>query len=271
VTLINSLQRRVEAYHSKLQNAAQFVAKVASIHNQSISKEPGLEKKLKYDRWQRNTFRLLLFAPEKTHGDFEALRLEESAAFAGANYRVDNATAEEVQLSVEAPLRQVIAEADANCVLRAAKLLKFKNHHKGFDVHCRIDLAPKGSAPSSPETSAPAQFTLGLEIVINLLAPNIPDRYIEFDGGRKPLEWSGVVDGRRARFVDEWQDVAVDIEACGASQLWISPIETVSESEEGFERVYQGSQILGVWNVTLDSTKPWSAETVLHVTAARGA
>jgi alpha-amylase len=271
VTLINSLQRRVEAYHSKLQNAAQFVAKVASIHNQSISKEPGLEKKLKYDRWQRNTFRLLLFAPEKTHGDFEALRLEESAAFAGANYRVDNATAEEIQLSVEAPLRQVIAEADANCVLRAAKLLKFKNHHKGFDVHCRIDLAPKGSAPSSPETSAPAQFTLGLEIVINLLAPNIPDRYIEFDGGRKPLEWSGVVDGRRARFVDEWQDVAVDIEACGASQLWISPIETVSESEEGFERVYQGSQILGVWNVTLDSTKPWSAETVLHVTAARGA
>jgi alpha-amylase len=149
--------------------------------------------------------------------------------------------------------------------------LKFNNHHKGFDVRCRIDLAPKGSAPPSPESRAPAQFTLGLEIVINLLAPNIPDRYIEFDGDRKPLEWSGVVDGPKAHFVDEWQDVAADIEACGASQLWISPIETVSESEEGFERVYQGSQILGVWNVTLDPAKPWSAETALHVTAARGA
>jgi len=65
--------------------------------------------------------------------------------------------------------------------------------------------------------------------------------------------------------------VAVEIEACGASQLWISPIETVSESEEGFERVYQGSQILGVWNVALDPAQPWSAETVLHVTAARSA
>ena len=67
------------------------------------------------------------------------------------------------------------------------------------------------------------------------------------------------------RLVDEWQDVAVEIEARGASQLWISPIETVSESEEGFERVYQGSQILGVWNVTLDPAEPWSAETVFHV------
>ena len=48
VTLINSLQRRVETYHSKLQNAAQFAAKVASIHEQTLSKEPGLEKYLKY-------------------------------------------------------------------------------------------------------------------------------------------------------------------------------------------------------------------------------
>ena len=55
------------------------------------------------------------------------------------------------------------------------------------------------------------------------------------------------------RLADEWQNVAVEIEARGASQLWVAPIETVSESEEGFERVYQGSQILGVWNVDFSS------------------
>ena len=31
-----------------------------------------------------------------------------------------------------------------------------------------------------------------------------------------------------------------------SKELWITPIETISESEEGFERVYQGSQILAV-------------------------
>jgi hypothetical protein len=224
VTLINSLQRRVEAYHSKLQNVAQFAAKVASIHEQTLVKEPGLEKKLKYDRWARNAFRLLLFAPGKTHADYEALCLEESAAFAGGDYRVQHATAEEVQLCIDAPLRQVIAGVGPDCILCAAKIMQFKNHDQGFDVHCRVDLAPKESVPAVPAPSGPAQFTVGLEVVINLLAPNVPDRYIEFAGGRKPMEWSGVVEGQRARLVDEWQDVAVEIEARGASQLWISPI-----------------------------------------------
>jgi alpha-amylase len=269
VTLINSLQRRVEAYHSKLQNAAQFAGKVASIHEQTLAKEPGLEKHLKYDRWARNAFRLLLFAPGKTHADFAALRLEESAAFAGGDYRVERPTAHEIRLHLEAPLRQVIAEVDPKCVLRATKVLQFENHAQGFDVRCRIELAPKGSAPPNTGPASPSQFTVGLEIVINLLAPNVPDRYIEFGGERKPLEWSGVVDGPRVRLADEWQNVALDIEARGAKQLWISPIETVSESEEGFERVYQGSQILGVWNAAPGPAEPWSAETVLHVSPAR--
>jgi 4-alpha-glucanotransferase len=271
VTLINSLQRRVEAYHSRLQNAAQFAAKVASIHDQTLVKEPGLEKKLKYDRWPRNAFRLLLFAPGKGHADYEALHLEESAGFAGGDYSVENATADEIKLTMEAPLRQIVPGADVGCVLRAAKALRFENRENGFEVRCRIELAPKDSAPPADGANIPAQFTVGLELVVNLLAPNVPDRYIEFGGERKPLEWSGVVDGQRVRFLDEWQDVAVEIEARGASQLWISPIETVSESEEGFERVYQGSQILGVWNVTLDSAAPFSAETVLRVSPARDA
>jgi hypothetical protein len=269
VTLINSLQRRVEAYHSRLQNVAQFAAKVASIHDQTLVKEPGLEKRLKYDRWARSAFRLLLFAPGKTHVEYEALSLEESAAFAGGDYLVDGANAEKIKLSMEAPLRQVIAGVDADCILRVARVLQFESREKGFDVRCQIDLAPKGSAPSVPGPGGPVQFTVGLEIVINLLAPNVPDRYIEFAGERKPMEWSGVVEGQRVRLTDEWQDVSVEMEARGASELWISPIETVSESEEGFERVYQGSQILGVWNVTLDPEKSWGAETVLHVSTAR--
>ncbi len=61
----------------------------------------------------------------------------------------------------------------------------------------------------------------------------------------------------------------MDIEARGASHSWISPIETVSESEEGFERVYQGSQILGVWNVALSPNEAWGAETIVQVTAAK--
>ena len=266
VTLINSLQRRVEAYHTRLTNAAQFAAKVASIHDQTVAKEPGLEKHLKYDRWPRNTFRLLLFAPGKTHAEYEALQLAESAPFAGGDYKVEEAAADEIKLSKETPLLQVIAGVDAKSILNALKVLRFEDTERGFDAGCRIDLALKGAAPAD---LGPVQFTVGLEMVVNLLAPNVPDRFIEFAGERKPLEWSGVVDGPRVRFADEWQDVAVEMEAGGANHLWISPIATVSESEEGFERVYQGSQILAIWNVTLGGNEAWSAETVLRVSKAR--
>jgi alpha-amylase len=269
VTLINSLQRREEAYHSRLQHATQSAEGVVSIHNQTISKEAGLEKYLKYDRWPRNAFRLLLFANGRTQADYEALRLEETSAFAGGDYRVEQATPHEVKLAVRAPLREVVSAADPGSNLCAVKTLKFDANENGFDVTCRIDLARSGAQSNVPESAAAIQFTAGLEMVLNLLAPNISDRYFEFSGSRKPLEWSGAVEGSLLRVVDEWQDVAVEIEARGASQLWVAPIETVSESEEGFERVYQGSQILGVWPVDLSSSEKWSAETVLRVTSAR--
>jgi alpha-amylase len=269
VTLINSLQRRVEAYHSRLQGATAYGGKVASIHSQTLAKEPGLEKRLKYDRWPRNAFRLLLFVPGKMHADFEALRLEESPAFAGGDYQIDNASKDEVRLTLEAPLRQVTGQEDHRGTLFAAKSMQFRPTAKGFDARCRVDLTRNAQAPSSDVSDGHAKFIVGLESVLNLLAPNVPDRYFEFGHGRKPLEWSGVVEGECVHLVDEWQDVAVEIEARGAKELWIAPIETISESEEGFERVYQGSQILGVWNVTLETLEPWSAEVVLHVSAAR--
>jgi len=34
-----------------------------------------------------------------------------------------------------------------------------------------------------------------------------------------------------------------------APRWWIIPIETISQSESGFERVYQGSAILAVWRL----------------------
>ena len=269
VTLINSLERRVEAYHSRLQNSTQSTDRVASIHDRTLAKEAGLEKRLKYDRWPRNAFRLLAFANGKTHADFEALRLGESAAFAGGDYNVEQATPHEVKLALEAPLCNELPRVELGSALRATKTFKFDWNEGGFTVACRIDLARTDPSRHASASSTQEQFMVGLEVVLNLLAPNISDRYFEFAGGRQPLEWSGVVEGSELRVVDKWQDVAVAINAGGASQLWVAPIETVSESEEGFERVYQGSQILGVWAVDLGSASAWSAETILSVSRAR--
>ena len=263
VTLINSIQRRPEVYHARLREAASGAAHgVASIHEQTRVKEEGLERRLRYDRWPRHAFRLLLFAPWKTYEDYEAVRLEENAAFAAGLYGVLAASGQKVELACEAPVVAPAEGGPATSGLRVAKTLSFSNSSNGFSVSCALALSACGPEPS--------KLYVGLELVLNLLAANKPDRYFETSGGeRHPLNWGAAIPASRLRVVDEWQNVAVGIEAPAASQFWIAPIETISEFEEGFERVYQGSQILALWPVELKPETTWSAQAVLRVAPAR--
>ena len=90
VTLVNSVQRRPETYHSKLRDMAAgggaAAGGVVSIHNQMRVKETGLEQLLRYDRWPRNAFRLLAFPVGKTFDDYRQLQLDEQPALAAAAY-----------------------------------------------------------------------------------------------------------------------------------------------------------------------------------------
>ena len=38
---------------------------------------------------------------------------------------------------------------------------------------------------------------------------------------------------------------------------WLNPIFSVSQSEEGFEKVYQGSSIMPVWDLDLKTSDTW--------------
>jgi hypothetical protein len=64
---------------------------------------------------------------------------------------------------------------------------------------------------------------------------------------------------------DGWQHVRIALNAPGSEQYWIAPIETVSESEEGFERVYQGSQILAVWYPGLSGQTTWTGRLIWRI------
>ena len=261
ITLVNSLQRRLEAYHTRVRDTAGDVGAVASIHEQVRVKEEGLRRCLRYDRWARHAFRLLLFAPEKTYQDYQALRLKENAEFAAGIYDVAFASAEKVELVRESPLAAPAAGTAADASLRAVKTFSFSGSPDGFWIACDLELAERSAEPH--------QLQIGLEVVINLLAPNEPDRYFETGGRRYPLEWGGAVPASELRLIDAWQKVAVTLEAPQAHQFWIAPIETVSESEEGFERVYQGSQILVVWSAELGAQAVWKGRVVVHVAPLR--
>lgn len=258
-TLINSVQRRPEAYHSRLREAAQtgVTSGVASIHEQTRVKEPGLERFLRYDRWARHAFRLLLFDPSRTHAEYETLELREDPGFAGGPYRVKSSSAGETQLLREDHLKLAAKGNGPGRVLSVSKHFTFGPSPHGCEVACEVGLKQK-QAPKEP-------FAVGVESVINLLAPAEPDRFFETPKGNQNLRFSGVLPGPLLRMEDGWQRLRIAIHAPGAKEFWIAPIETVSESEEGFERVYQGSQILAVWHPALVTDEPWFARIVWRV------
>src|SRR6266849_4928119 len=141
-TLVNSILRRPEAYHTRLREAAgtPTTGEVASIHEQTRAKEPGLERFLRYDRWPRHAFRILLFDPSRTHVDYEELALQEDAGFAGGAFSVKSS----------APYEAELFRADSLTLLgkngpAAAKLLLLKQYSgslapNGFEAACEVTL-----------------------------------------------------------------------------------------------------------------------------------
>jgi 4-alpha-glucanotransferase len=73
------------------------------------------------------------------------------------------------------------------------------------------------------------------------------------------------VPGPVLKMEDGWQRLRIGLHGPFAEEFWITPIETVSESEDGFERVYQGSQILAVWRPSLNQQKSWSARLMWRI------
>jgi alpha-amylase len=139
----------------------------------------------------------------------------------------------------------------------AEKTFTFAPTPKGFEIGCGVTV--RRTAPGA------ASVVIGIEAVVNFLAPAAPDRYFESSGQRYPLRWASAVPASSLRVVDEWQKTEVELRATAARDFWISPIETVSESEDGFERIYQGSQIIAIWPVELQTGAEWKGKLTLAV------
>ena len=258
-TLINSIQRRPEAYHARLRDAAKTAipGSVSSIHEQTLVKESGLERFLRYDRWPRHAFRVLLFDPARTQAEYESLELQEDPGFAGAAFHVKTSSTNDVQLIREDELKPAAKSPGAARRLSLAKRFTFGPAPQGCEIACEIGLKLKQPLEKP--------VAVGIESIINLLAPAEPDRFFETPKGRQNLRFSGVLPGPLLRLEDGWQRLRIALHAPGAKEFWISPIETVSESEQGFERVYQGSQILAIWYPQLAPEEPWFARLVWRI------
>jgi alpha-amylase len=111
------------------------------------------------------------------------------------------------------------------------------------------------------------RFRMGLEVVLNLLAGNAPDRRYVADGWKETLSWGGEKTlPSSLKLRDEWLKLDLELSPSpAAARWWLVPIFTVSQSEEGYEKVYQGSAILPVWDLELKTADSWEGSLALTI------
>src|SRR2546421_12991575 len=141
----------------------------------------------------------MIFAPSHTHADYEALELREDAGFAGGAFTVKSSAPYEAEL-----FRADSLMLQGKNQSEAAKLLLLKQYSfspapNGSEAACEITLKFKETLEKP--------LAVGIESVINLLAPTEPDPLFETPAGRHNLRFSGSLPGPILRMEDGRQRV----------------------------------------------------------------
>jgi alpha-amylase len=247
VNLTNVVSRRPEAYHRQLRErpADDSVSGVETIHTGRVRvKEPGLERLLVYDRCRRAGFLDHLLSPQATVESFARQEYEELGDFVTGVYRPAIVrSADEVAASL---VRDgAVAQDGRRHPLRVSKRITVGTRAP------TLQAAYKLHNPS--EASLALRF--GVETVWAITDSNTP-LWIA-DRSAPARETRSVQNVGMVRFID-WDWHGAVLLRIPPAEVWVHPLETVSNSEAGFERIFQGVVCLCLWTVGLPPHGDWN-------------
>jgi len=253
VNLLDTMTRRKEAYHKKLlaiKDDSNPGTDTMSIHDMVITKEPGLEKHLKYD-WYRRTSLIDHFLGPKTSLESMAnSEYNETGDFVLAPYIFKTKNCKgysTIQLSRDG---SVLVENKPKKI-SLTKTIKIPANCNEIEILYKIENLEEQAV----------ELWFAVEFNYGLLAGNAPDRYYyfekDFDGGKNLASLGSVEDVQFAGLKDEWMKLDIQLKFDKVADIWRFPIETISQSESGFERVYQSSVVVPNWLLKLNKRSKW--------------
>lgn len=246
--LMDNLSRRREGYHRKMdQIAAEEGKGVKTIHERMTIKEEGLSDLLYYDWYRRGSLIDHFLGPDTDLAGFKDCRYEEWGDFVKGRF------GPKVIREGEGILVNMIRDGMVkNKAVFVSKSLKAIKNVSGFEIsyevtnrgHERLDMR------------------FGVEFNFSLSAGKAPDRYYRIPGQvlrEKDLSSIGEdTDIIEVSMVDEFLGISIKLASTEKALLWRFPIETVSQSEGGIERVYQSSVLFPHWHLRLEPGDLWT-------------
>ena len=252
--LADTLTRRPEAYHHLFTEESEICAvcdnekgaslenseseEIFSPHDKIVVKEEGLENHLIYDWYQRAVFQDHVLPEYVTLEQFRMPNYTEWGDFIDQPYTI---------------MRQPVRMQYASCRMRRAghiwapggpwplEVQKFFKLHPGGRLSCNYSL--QSLNPHTPP------FLWAVELNLSLLSEQDPDKYLQL--GAQALALSETVTSkepvREMALVNNIDGFTVKFRLNQPADIWCWPVETVSQSEAGLEKNYQGSSLVIVW------------------------
>lgn len=252
--ILATLNRRFEPYHDRIRacGGQNTTASGGGVDPNGgvFFKQPGLDQKLQYDRWPRKSLVDHFLQPGLSRESF-ANGVGHVGDFAVGVYQ---ALIRRSRRCVE--VKQWRVGRMGPYAVQLTKTVSLSTEHTGrLEILYELDDLPAG---------LPIHF--GTEFNFAAMAGGAADRYFYDERGRQ----IGQLDAQlalepmsRLGLVDEWLGLDVELEVSTPAAFWTLPIQTVSQSEGGFELVHQSCAVVPRWAFTAPDDGKWSVRMTL--------
>jgi alpha-amylase len=255
INLTDILRRRKEGYHRKLEKAQLDTEEVpanentASIHDLVLTKEEGLDKILA-DDWHAKHCFIDHFLPDDINIDkFADGQCGDNGDFVLEPWIYDRGGKGKAPGMIKLIRNGKLWLPDNVVPLEIRKTFFFGKDSEVITVNYVL---------TSGEDLNGLRFAV--ENNFNLLAGHADDRFVLYDNNPDSREYLDAVVGKKnctsVQMHDQWLNLAIVLMLDHTAEIWQTPIFTVSLSEGGFEKVYQGTSLLTIFELNIKKNIP---------------
>lgn len=259
--LLDTMTRRREAYHDKLKNAVYIEDfekgqhdQTASIHDLVLTKERNLMQYLHYDRYERRSLIDHVLPQSCQIENFANGQGVELGDFVGKPYQVISKNQDNEKTVLTFKRLGSVQKDEGSFSVEVIKSVTVW-HNKTL-LQADYEIINRSDRQVS--------FLFAVEFNFGLQAGQADDRYYYDANGRlQPsyLNSMGILsNARMIGLRDEYMKIDIQVKSEQVKEIWRLPVETISLSESGFERVYQSSSVLMVYEVQLTDSVRFSID-----------
>jgi 4-alpha-glucanotransferase len=250
--LVDIVGRRQEGYHKKLLTRHEHTnSGTQSIHDLVLVKEEGLEHLLIEDRYRRGLFIDHFFGEDATLNSFADSSFAEIGDFVGGGYAFSQKSGgDKIELTLQR--RGHVSVDGAQHQITLTKTIVFNSVTGKMTAHYKL----------SNDSRQTLRFRFGVELGFGSFTFPMQESAISQSDDRIvetaiSVELSEV---DNLRFDSRLYQYRIALNLSRKARLWTHPLWTVSLSEGGFEKVYQGTIAVPHWALVLEAGASWETE-----------